>query len=351
MTDERSPGWDAIDEALRAVYGDAEPKHFGTVIKWRLGGPDPLDGVSIYESTSFGVPHWHYVSYGLTELYEKESDDTEESGWGFELTFRLRRATTDQDPPIWPINLMQNLARYVFSSGATFSSGHHMNANGPIALDRETKLTTLLFVDDPELTARATPHGRVRFVQVVGATLDELDAARAWNTDDLLALLAQHTPGWVSDLDRASSLDDARTRAAVKEGIERDGSSMGLAYTDQLALAQGRSGIVLTIGALSVEQLLEVIPGRLRFGRPLAMVGSKDREVGVQLEGGDEVALTPGDADSLPTLSLPPSVVTAFAERVRPKAGSYEIAPGLTVVVKKTDVRSHDGKRIVHTIG
>jgi hypothetical protein len=65
-----APGWDAIDQALNAVYGKQEPLHYGTVVKWAMGGPDPLDGVSIYKNRSPRW-HWHYVSYGLTELYKK----------------------------------------------------------------------------------------------------------------------------------------------------------------------------------------------------------------------------------------------------------------------------------------
>src|SRR5262249_51972754 len=130
MSGDTSPGWDAIDAALEEVYGEVEPLHYGTIIKWRLGGPDPLDGVSVYESTAFDIAHWHYVSYGLTELYEKESVNADESGWGFELTFRLRRDSDDESAqaPIWPINMMQNLARYVFQSGATLAPGDHMDA-------------------------------------------------------------------------------------------------------------------------------------------------------------------------------------------------------------------------------
>ena len=41
MVDE-APGWSAIDAALQRVYPGVEPKHLGTIIGWRLGGPDPL---------------------------------------------------------------------------------------------------------------------------------------------------------------------------------------------------------------------------------------------------------------------------------------------------------------------
>ena len=39
------------------------------------------------------------------------------SGFGFELTFRLKRETGETAPPTWPAALMQALARYVFLSG------------------------------------------------------------------------------------------------------------------------------------------------------------------------------------------------------------------------------------------
>ncbi|MFV2172583.1 suppressor of fused domain protein [Actinomadura sp. LOL_016] len=64
-----------------------------TIHKWTLGGPDPLDGISVYPRAD-PVPHWHFVSYGMSELYEKTSSNADESGWGFEFTFRLVR-----DPP------------------------------------------------------------------------------------------------------------------------------------------------------------------------------------------------------------------------------------------------------------
>lgn len=45
------------------------------------------------------------------------------SGFGFELTFRLKREPGETNPPTWPATLMQALARYVFQTGKTFFSG------------------------------------------------------------------------------------------------------------------------------------------------------------------------------------------------------------------------------------
>ena len=45
---EWAPGWDEIEDAFKAVYGDQQPEHFGTVITSRamFGGQEYLDGYS-----------------------------------------------------------------------------------------------------------------------------------------------------------------------------------------------------------------------------------------------------------------------------------------------------------------
>ena len=82
-------GSEAIQAKLAAVCGPQEPKHWGTVMQYSEGGPDPLDGISAYRGEN--PPHWHYVTFGFSELHEKRSKDREVSGWGFELSFRLKR--------------------------------------------------------------------------------------------------------------------------------------------------------------------------------------------------------------------------------------------------------------------
>lgn len=70
-------GWDTITEALNRLYPDQpNPLHVGTVIKYRLGGADPIDGISIYRATATAAaglprPHWHYVTYGFSDLYNR----------------------------------------------------------------------------------------------------------------------------------------------------------------------------------------------------------------------------------------------------------------------------------------
>ena len=66
--EEDAVGWDAIDEALLKVYPEQEPRHYGTILKYMLGGEDPLDGISIYDNHK-QIFHRHIVSYGMSELY------------------------------------------------------------------------------------------------------------------------------------------------------------------------------------------------------------------------------------------------------------------------------------------
>jgi len=175
--EESAPGWEAINEPLEALYGPDEWKHWGTILRYSLGGPDPLDGVSVYQSTEGGIDHLHFITFGYTNLYYDEDVVGEEySKFGFEMTFRLKSDLPPAEDPNWVVNLLQNLARYVYDSGKWFTSGHWINANGPIRADFDTDIVGLGFLFDPQLDPIDTPHGRVEFVQAFGLTQSELDA-------------------------------------------------------------------------------------------------------------------------------------------------------------------------------
>src|SRR5262249_26305823 len=118
------PGWDVLDRALQSLTSQAGPFRFHLRDG---GGAPPLEGIA-------GRPRadaWHYLTYGLTELYAKSSTDAATSGYGFELTFRLpRRGETS--PPTWPAELLRAVASYVVQTGEVLESGHHVDAGGPL---------------------------------------------------------------------------------------------------------------------------------------------------------------------------------------------------------------------------
>src|SRR3712207_6048111 len=94
--DDEAPGWEAIEAVFARLYPGQAPRHWGTVMAQRVqfGGPEALDGVSAYAADE-PAPHWHWVTFGLTELYSKVGDDPDWSGWGFELTMRVPRGPDD----------------------------------------------------------------------------------------------------------------------------------------------------------------------------------------------------------------------------------------------------------------
>src|SRR5262249_44729566 len=151
--------------------------------------------------------------------------------------FRLACRPEDETPPTWALNLLQNLARYVFQTGNVFAAGHHITLNGPIAFDEATDITAVVFVEDPELPPTNSPHGSVKFVQIVGITDDELQAVQAWDSKRFTELLKAANPLLVTDLARTSILADPSMAKVVSEGIEQNGSSMGELYVSTVRWA------------------------------------------------------------------------------------------------------------------
>ena len=177
---EAAPGWDAIDSRVREVYGEQAQRHWGTIIKHMVGGPDPLDGISAYECRDGGVDHLHFVTYGYSSLYyDEDAAGGEFSGFGFEMTFRLASPLPPIEEPIWVCSLLDNLARYVFESGKWFANDHWIPLNGPIRANHDTAIIGLVFVNDPTLGSIDSPHGRVEFIQAFGITQSEIDALMA----------------------------------------------------------------------------------------------------------------------------------------------------------------------------
>ena len=62
--------------------------------------------VKTYFSQSGEEPHWHYVTFGLSDLYAiEEAPDASDagSGCGFELTMRVLALPEEKAPPAWPL--------------------------------------------------------------------------------------------------------------------------------------------------------------------------------------------------------------------------------------------------------
>lgn len=224
-------------------------------------GTDPLEYIYVFKNDA-EVPHWHYIGFGLSDFYgysayclqeeKKRSKDPDYmnkfstplpqlyppldpdskcmSGYGFELTMRVKCESYDE-PPAWPGQLMQQLARYVFATKNVINSGDHVNWNR--ALDNsESHIRHMLMTDDIQLPPLMTELASVKFIQIVGVFLEELVAGREWTVNGILSLMRKHqeTGGdlLITDMCREENLFQIvpTTRATVDDSIRRVGSDL-----------------------------------------------------------------------------------------------------------------------------
>ncbi|KKO52853.1 suppressor of fused domain protein [Paenibacillus sp. DMB20] len=345
-------GWDAIEQEMSKIYGDQEPKHYGTLLPYMLGGEDPLDGISAYKAEK-PYPHWHFITFGFSELYDKESEDPDYSGYGFELTFRLTRTEGEEEPPAWALNLLQNMGRYIFNSGNIFRSGDYLDANGPICLASDTQLTALAFVEDPELSAVDTPNGQVQFLQMVGITGEELESMQTWNTLGMLKACLEHMPHYITDLSRDSLVRVPAVSEAVQRGMEQDGSNTGFLYVDQLAWEPGKNRLLgkapatLRLGAKQAGIIGKLLQGRILKGKDLNLVSS---DIRVVLEPGAKADFETGE-DGI-RMKLDEATAAELSRKLQPKEGLIELSAfkGISIQIVKTHIKDQEGN-VVSTIG
>ena len=200
-----APGWLAIEESFEKLYPNQKPQHFGTIFPKRaiFGGDQYLDGYSIYRSPQ---GFCHIVTFGMSELYtNEESFGGEYSKWGYEMTLKLPIAP-DSDY-LWALDLLANLARYTFTQKRFFEPYQFFPGNeNPIKNGSDSLLTGLLLIEDPDLPAIQTLHGKVEFIQLFGITKEEsaFIAAEPDQASFLASTIATSNPHFITDLSRSS---------------------------------------------------------------------------------------------------------------------------------------------------
>lgn len=250
-------GLKAIIDMLHCVYPDQpNPLQVTTLLKYWLGGQDPLDYISMFNSPGDPLkgipPHWHYVSFGLSDLHgdgrvhAKENENSEtyvRSGMGFELTFRLQKTENElkeekenpgkpQRPPTWPANLLQAIARYCFQTGNSLCIGDNIPWRKSLDDKSNSRLQNILIAQDAQLSTLETPFGMVDFCQMVGVTDEELEQASRWNGRGVLNYLRQDikTGGeWlVTNMERTLSVFELfpERLVSLQDDLEKQGSDL-----------------------------------------------------------------------------------------------------------------------------
>jgi hypothetical protein len=198
-----APGWDAVTEACRKVYGDQKESHYVTELAKRAisGGDEFLDGYNIYVSAA---GYRHIVTFGMSSLYgNPKSYGGEFSNWGYEMTMKL--VAKSNEDCFWALDMLGNLARYTYRQKRWFEPLQFVSGGGePIKIGSGSMLKGLVSVSDTEFEGMDTVHGRLDFIQFVGITQRELDWANG-NPDNaklLVERMRADNPMLVTDLAR-----------------------------------------------------------------------------------------------------------------------------------------------------
>jgi hypothetical protein len=219
-TDDRypvdAPGWAALDRVFSSLYPGSTPHQFTSKTAYDVESPSPLPAITVFEGRGpeAGSEFWHYVTYGLTELFEKASPQAEISGFGFELTFRLPRDPASDQPPAWPLRLLQGLGQYVLAGHGSFDTGHVVDLGGPIVPPSEaeavqTRLEGVVTIPDPAVGKMETPHGSVLFLLLFGLCRSEVEAMGQWEElPRKVGLVREVAPLGITRLDRVPFEED-----------------------------------------------------------------------------------------------------------------------------------------------
>lgn len=125
-----------------------------------------------------GGEFWHFVTYGMTELYEKEEENDGISGFGYEMTFKLKKeAYSDEESELKCIcGILQAIARITFTKGELFEPFEYLYTGQTMGIDARqmSNITGFICVPDPSVNTIDTPNGKVAFLEFIGMTDSEL---------------------------------------------------------------------------------------------------------------------------------------------------------------------------------
>lgn len=310
-----------IDAALSRLYAGQRPSRFE--MKPDAGEKEsPLAEVVVYRAT-VPVPHWHYVTYGLSELSAKTSSDSKLSGFGVEYSLRL--VDPSEKPPLWPIKLLRFLAKQTWETRYPYDPGHSANLPRSVLENDRKGVEALAFYEDEQLRSIDTPTGRLAFVNVIPLMAGEYSLIGSWDADKVAAELRAVQRALLWQPGRKSLLDGPR-RKAILARVDAEGSSQSVDFSE-LACSPNQ----ITLDSLGLLVFDKVLRHRLPHGRD-AQVISRNRVT----------RLTPGDwqfqfGEESCLVSIPAAQARALADEIvnAPEGALITRPGGLRLRVKR----------------
>jgi hypothetical protein len=180
-------GWAFIEGLFAELYPGQTPKHAAPAVApqhdLRLGRAS-VEGTHVYDAGQA----WHYVTLGLTELYDQSDASFGPNGIRCELSMRVAKHEATE-PPLWPVVFLGKIAAHV-SQGSVLAQAVSFRT-GPIAgAPPEAGLEGAVALLDPAITARPGPFGKVGVILLVGLTGRQLDEIKQGGSAKLIAAIA-----------------------------------------------------------------------------------------------------------------------------------------------------------------
>jgi hypothetical protein len=180
-------GWAFIESLFAELYPGQTPKHAAPAIApqhdLRIGRAS-VEGTHVYDAGKA----WHYVTLGLTELYDQSDASVGPNGIRCELSMRVAKHE-GTEPPLWPVAFLGKIASHV-SQGAVLAHGVSFRT-GPIAgAPAAAGLEGTVALLDPGIEPRPGPFGKVGVILLVGVTGRQLDEIKQGGSAKLIAEIA-----------------------------------------------------------------------------------------------------------------------------------------------------------------
>src|SRR5580704_19111868 len=180
-------GWAFIEGLFAELYPGQTPKHAAPLVApqhdLRLGRAS-VEGTHLYDAGQA----WHYVTLGLTELYDQSDASFGPNGIRCELSMRVAKRAS-AEPPLWPVAFLGKIASHM-SQGSVLARAVAFRT-GPIpGAPAEAGFEGAVAMLDPGIKPRPGPFGTVGVILLVGVTARQLDEIGRGGTGKLIADIA-----------------------------------------------------------------------------------------------------------------------------------------------------------------
>jgi Suppressor of fused protein (SUFU) len=180
-------GWSFIEGLFAELYPGQTPKHAATPIAPRPDvrlGRASVEGTHVYDAGQA----WHYVTLGLTDLYDQSDASVGPNGIRCELSMRVAKRESGE-PPLWPVAFLGKIAAHV-SQGAVLAHGVSFRT-GPIAgAPASAGFEGAVALLDPAIAPRPGPFGKVGVILLVGLTGRQLEEIKQDGRGNVIADIA-----------------------------------------------------------------------------------------------------------------------------------------------------------------